>query len=323
VVVVEIDSGAKQSSQPGHASESSGLLEPYDAIINAGYTNADIAKERHRDKINLLLTSARDRWLERQREPLSLDNQHKLDKLAAKLPNPLVYYPFQCERFQLAGGESRHYFFAEPSEEIAPVMTAWALTPAQRGRVISHFLIELGAWRGNTGHECRQMAGDLRFFSDSLQLLADLRFREEVGRAMPVFESAMKSKGSPRYAREVSKAINRLNVVQQDRESRPLARDFAKIMSQEGVSRLDQSLSASPNNGEEANPEAFRKDVARLKNGLVKVMKDTGDVSRKVDDAIAQAPAKRENLERAQRAIDQKAHWTSRMDEPIAPAKTP
>jgi predicted acylesterase/phospholipase RssA len=330
VVVIEIDSGAKPASRPGNTPDSDGLREPLDALNNAAYTNADIAKERHRDRIQSLLISARRHWILQQRESLnSPENQRKLDKLALGLPTPLVHYPFQCERFQFATSAVQQQIFGDPSEDITPVMTAWALEPEQRGRVISHFLIELGAWKGVAGQKYREMAVILRKNADLLQSIAALNFQEELKRTVPVLESAaLQSKALSRDAHKVYGAINRLNTAHQKLESRAgqssaLTRSVGKILSQEDVSQLKQLGSVADMNREVARPEEFRKDVTRLKDQLTTARKDAEDVSRKIDDAIRDAPKNKRALDKAQQAIDQKAYWTSRADEAAPRPTTP
>jgi hypothetical protein len=115
----------------------------------------------------------------------------------------------------------------------------------------------------------------------------------------------------------VAAAVGRLNFMQNDRERYPLTSDFAKIVSQEAL----QPPAASIKNGQVADSKAFQEDLVRLKNELTRVMKDTSDVPREIDEAIQQAPKRKENLEQAQQVIERKAYWTSRLDESVPPPK--
>lgn len=105
VLLIEIDTGAKpgpDSAQPG-----GGISEPLAALTNAGYSGAELTRERYLSDINAAFEDGK--------KPGDL---------------PFRAYTFVCVRSQDAA-----------------VMTAWALGPEDKGKVLRSFILSDLLWQ--------------------------------------------------------------------------------------------------------------------------------------------------------------------------------
>ena len=290
-------------------------MEPLDALNNAAYTNADVAKDRYHNKIQDILTAARQEWIGQKKESLrSKEGLRKINDLAAALATipPLVHYTFQCEQFR-PDATAQKEFFASSAEDIAPVMTAWALGPDEKARVLSRFLVELGAWHGEPGSHCREIVGMLRNYAKSAEWIANLQNREELTSALAVMDNAVSQKEA-RLAdmSKVQVALKRLGDVRQSTEGQSVQRSSAaieldKVLAEENTKRFASSFSAPSLDAPIKEPDAFRTDVTRVKERLIKAKNMTDGLWDDMNKAIQKAPENRAVFDRAQQAIDKKA----------------
>lgn len=309
VVLLEIDSGAKPDMRSDDDQEARGILEPLDGINNAAYTNADIAGERYREKIGAILLSARSGWIARAKDSTHSDEVRKrMDELAASLPPPLTHYPIQCERFQpdrSAWGEYSTF----PSPDIGSVMTAWALPPEQRARVVSQFLIEMGAWKGRYA----QLIGVLGKYAAAEQWFTNLLHREELERVGSLLAGAGdREKPTAKDVEDLADAIrdieslNRSPSVDTPSEHRPVRELIQLMRKPPGVEAF---YSAAPSIV--AEPERLTTEVKRLKEELASAKTRTDAINAQIDDAIQKSPERNRELQNVQQAIDERASWNS------------
>src|SRR5205085_878717 len=112
VLIIEIDSGLKPTDQ-ALSPISQGATEPVRALNNASYTSAELAKQHYLSQTTAIL--------ERAGPPN-----------AASI---VRHYHFQCNHDSPGPNTGR--------EE---VMTAWALGPEDKAKVVSRFFIDQGLW---------------------------------------------------------------------------------------------------------------------------------------------------------------------------------
>ena len=123
VVLVEIDSGAKPT-QPSRAAElAGGLIKPIQALSNASFTNADMAKSQHERSVEL--------------EFEKLANLEANDERQATFDIPFPSFVTRLE----------YEFSSLGDRENATVMTAWALGTQDKAKVFLRFLIAAASVR--------------------------------------------------------------------------------------------------------------------------------------------------------------------------------
>jgi hypothetical protein len=130
VCLLEIDAGAKPDTElPGYLNPIGGLKEQSQALENAEYSNADRAKQFYLKEICRILNQV----LVDDDNPLP-PSETSVRDLEEGLPPTAFYYTLQCNHYQPGKG-------ADPA-----IMTAWALGPKDKGKVVARFLPELGKW---------------------------------------------------------------------------------------------------------------------------------------------------------------------------------
>jgi hypothetical protein len=112
IVFIEIDSGAKPAM-----SEVAELRTPIQGLENASYANANYAKSWYLKNLNEILTKERQ------------------TRLASTLISGLLPPPLWRERFECNHSQDRD------------VMTAWALGPMDKARVVATFFCEYIMWK--------------------------------------------------------------------------------------------------------------------------------------------------------------------------------
>jgi hypothetical protein len=137
VIFLEIDSGAKPKSGVLHD-----LQTPLQALENANFVNAAVDRERYLKRINKLLTPAafqkegagNMKGLKKTGENA---NNGKGQKKSGPKDLPWVFH---------------HLFLCNHSND-RDVMTAWALSPGDKARVMATFFCEYQKWRKEQSDE--------------------------------------------------------------------------------------------------------------------------------------------------------------------------
>lgn len=135
-VLIEIDSGAK----PARSGRSPEVLMPIEGLNNALYTNAEISKA-------YLLKEMRGFLNDRVQQEAEKDGGAQATDLARGLANHFDVFTFRCESFE---------------QDEPGVMTAWALGPEDKARVLARFLVEYIKWKITFVVEYRQLQAQRR-----------------------------------------------------------------------------------------------------------------------------------------------------------------
>jgi hypothetical protein len=126
IALVEIDSGAKPTPPTALDRLFAVVLEPIQALNNAGYTNADHAKDQYVDAVGDRLSLRRDY----EQESLT-DAQRKALRLLDDNITNITPIAVRCNHFSLERPDRN------------AVMTAWALGPNDKANVIARFAFEI------------------------------------------------------------------------------------------------------------------------------------------------------------------------------------
>lgn len=124
VVFLEIDSGSKPSPPTSLDRVFAVLLEPIQALNNAGYTNADHTRQQYVQAVGEFLSLRRDF----ESDLLTADQREALRAVPANI-TPITV---RCNHFSLQHPDRNS------------VMTAWALGPNDKANVLARFAFELG-----------------------------------------------------------------------------------------------------------------------------------------------------------------------------------
>ena len=124
IVLLEIDSGAKPTPSNGLAGFLGVVSEPIQALSNAAYNNSEIAKQNYVERLNQILS-------ESETGTDSTGDGASMTNVTGATPDRVFSIPVRCNHF-----DPLH-------PDINEVMTAWALSPQQKGSVIARFVLEL------------------------------------------------------------------------------------------------------------------------------------------------------------------------------------
>ena len=149
VVILEVDSGSKPHISRSLRPVRSGLAEPLATYSNTLHTNGEVVKKYYRDGIKQVLKEELQKSILAEAGKLKSDEtQCQIRLLEKDFPEVVLHYTFQCEHFgdglPLAADEQGSGAGDRPAPS---VMTAWALGPREKARVIARFLVELGTWK--------------------------------------------------------------------------------------------------------------------------------------------------------------------------------
>lgn len=131
-LLVEIDSGTKPTGAPLDPFKQ-GAVEPLRALDNAAYTSATRARLFYLDEIGKILRGERTNRTAREEAKADPHPPRASGKGAAGLH---WQYCFQ-------GNHETAHGNGDPRDE---VMTAWALGPTDKAKIVGRFLIELALW---------------------------------------------------------------------------------------------------------------------------------------------------------------------------------
>lgn len=155
VVLLEIDSGAKPS-RPGGLSDFLGVFAgPIQALSNATYSNAEIARDNYIRRLRSILDSPAS--------VLPAAGQSTNESAKPDDVRQFHHYTVQCNHF------------SRDNPDMTEVMTAWALSPQQKASVIARFVLELDRLD-------KQLAG----LSATARLRAETRRLQEQLQTSPV-----------------------------------------------------------------------------------------------------------------------------------------
>jgi hypothetical protein len=139
VVVVEIDSGAKQT-----LIEVGPLPAPLRALNNASYATAFTDKDRYLDRLTELLAPPRDQL------PAAIQSEY--DKsFKGQYARQAMYQRFTCNHAQ--------------NDD---VMTAWALTPKDKAHILATFYFEYRLWKAYDYDQMRGLWGPRKKLREQL-----------------------------------------------------------------------------------------------------------------------------------------------------------
>lgn len=124
IVLLEIDSGAKPTPTGGLAGFLSVLAEPVQALSNAAYNNAEIARDNYVRGLKTALSDS-----------VALSSAEITDVQDERIPEAAA------DRFFHITVRCNHFDPRNP--DVNEVMTAWALSPQQKASVIARFVLEL------------------------------------------------------------------------------------------------------------------------------------------------------------------------------------
>ncbi|HND53134.1 MAG TPA: hypothetical protein PLV92_12080, partial [Pirellulaceae bacterium] len=129
VILIEIDSGAKQEPPRGLATILPGIFEPLSALENVSYTNADGVAQEHIRRLKKIFDGP---GIETTLERLSSEVE------PAKLREIEKDFGYKLED----GNITMFHAFRVTCNHDTNVMTAWALAPSDKAKVVVQFLIE-------------------------------------------------------------------------------------------------------------------------------------------------------------------------------------
>jgi hypothetical protein len=141
VVLLEIDSGAKPGKPGLFARYASVLFEPLDALNNAGYTNADLARKNYND--------AFDRQF-RQKPDLADAEQMLRQAPSAPTTQRLLEEVEKIEQEGISTYFHITYICNHLDED--NVLTAWSLSPNDKALLLLRFLLEHESRRDELTH---------------------------------------------------------------------------------------------------------------------------------------------------------------------------
>lgn len=209
VILLEIDSGAKQEA-PGFVSRLfSGVLEPVTALTNATYGTAGYLRERNVAALKTALQNS-----------TALDLRDRLRGLVRRTEGPV-----QSDlQLQLAGSIDVLYHVVVICNEEENVMTAWALGPDDKAKIFVRYLVARQELRRRlrevilTHRSVKSHLEDLEPIVRTMEAQLDggrpPSFTDEVKPAVDLFSDLIKIRDALQIDTEIEQRLNALYATQ-------------------------------------------------------------------------------------------------------------
>lgn len=220
VILIEIDSGAKQEPPSGIAKSLPGIFEPVTALENVSYTSADRIAQEHLRRLKKIfdgpgIETTLERW-QREVPSKSLQSIHR--NFGYKLED---------------GNVTMFHAMRITCNHETNIMTAWALSPNDKAKVFVQFLIERP--------KAAEWLAQLIDVQDRTSVLLDLFERSEddprklaTTELVPIYEDLLW------FNRETERELRKADLVQQ--------RTFARLRKGgKGEKLVEGSAPEAPN----------------------------------------------------------------------------